>query len=230
MPVARAPKKNKRRNPQTESAILGGALTVFAAKGFDSATISAICKEAQVSDATLYEYFASKEDVLFAISEVYTRRELERMTAIAHYVHTPRERMRLVIQGYLEFYENNPLYTSVALLTLKGNRRFVASASYEPIRASARTIVQAFTQGVEAGVFRSELDAYLVRNMVLGFIEHLTTQWLLLGRPEHIADCRDTIFDMVMRAIEVAPEPDALVVHVRGAAATQLVSCLAEES
>jgi len=38
--------------------------------------------------------------------------------------------------------------------------------------------------------------------MVLGFIEHLTIQWLLLGRPKGIAEHTDTIFQMVMRAIE----------------------------
>jgi hypothetical protein len=38
--------------------------------------------------------------------------------------------------------------------------------------------------------------------MVLGFIEHLTIQWLLVGRPKGIAEHTDTIFHMVMRAIE----------------------------
>jgi hypothetical protein len=41
---------------------------------------------------------------------------------------------------------------------------------------------------------------------VLGFIEHLTTQWIVSGRPEHISQYRDTIHEMVMRAIEKAPE------------------------
>jgi hypothetical protein len=61
--------------------------------------------------------------------------------------------------------------------------------------------VAAFKEGVEKGVFREELDPYLVRNMVLGFIEHLTIQWLLLNRPKSLSENRDIIFDMVMRAI-----------------------------
>ena len=37
--------------------------------------------------------------------------------------------------------------------------------------------------------------------MILGFIEHLTIQWLLLNRPKSLSENRDVIFDMVMRAI-----------------------------
>jgi hypothetical protein len=55
--------------------------------------------------------------------------------------------------------------------------------------------------------------------MVLGFIEHLTTQWLVVGRPERISQYRDTICDMVMRAIEkrsASPTP-TLRIDIRGA-------------
>jgi TetR/AcrR family fatty acid metabolism transcriptional regulator len=196
------PKREKRRNPQKELSILEGALKVFGEKGFEATTISDICKAANISDATLYEYFNSKEDVLFSISEIYTGRELQRMKEISHFIHGAKERMRVIIQAYLEFYENNPLYTSVALLNLKGNRNFLKSSAYQVVREASRTVVDAFNQGVEEGVFRDDIDGYLVRNMVLGFIEHLTIQWRLVGRPESISSYRDTIFEMVMRAIE----------------------------
>ena len=175
---------------------------MFGQKGFDETTISDICKAAGISDATMYEYFDSKEDVLFSIPGPYTRKELERMREIARYVINPRDRMRLIIQGYLEFYENNKLYTSVALLTLKGNRKFMKSPSYEVIREASRTIVDTFNDGAKQGVFRSDIDGYIVRNMVLGFIEHLTIQWLLVNRPDGISKYTDIIYDMVMRAIE----------------------------
>jgi len=198
----RALRKDKKRNPQKEINILEGALRVFGEKGFEATTISAISKAANVSEATLYEYFASKEEVLFAIPKLYTQKELDRMSKVIPYIHSPKEKIRVIIQVYLEFYEKNPLYTSVALLTLKGNRNFIKSEAYQIIRESARFIIVAFNDGVEKGVFRDDIDPYLVRNMVLGFIEHLTIQWLLVGRAEGISQYRDTIFHMVMRAIE----------------------------
>ncbi len=208
-------RRNKKRNPQRESAIIEGGLSVFGERGFEATTMSAIASAAGVSEATLYEYFGSKEEILFSIAEVYTAREMERVAAIAPYIHDPREKLRVVIQAYLDFYESNPLYTSVALLTLKGSRSFVQSPSYGVVREAMRPIVAFFKEGVEQGVFRDDLDPYIVRNMVLGFIEHLTIQWLLIGRPERISTYRDTIFDMVVRAIEKAKDEDCIELRVK---------------
>jgi len=196
------PKKAKKHNPQKKLNIIEGALRVFGEKGYEDTTISAISKAASISDATVYEYFSSKEDVLFSISELYTARENERISSISHYIHSPREKIRVIIQAYLEFYENNRLYTSVALLLLKGNRNFIKSEAYQVVKTSAHSIVDAFSEGVEKGLFRDDLDPYIVRNMILGFIEHLTIQWLLLNRPKSLSENRDMIFNMVMRAIQ----------------------------
>ena len=118
-------KKNKKRSQEKELHILESALKIFGEKGFEAATISAIAKEAKISDVTIYEYFESKEDVIFSIAELYTRREMERVKEVEPYIHGAKEKMRVIIQGFLEFYETYPLYTSVALLTLKGNRNFL---------------------------------------------------------------------------------------------------------
>ncbi len=211
-----SPKKEKKKNLQKETNIIEGALKVFGEKGFEATTIAAISKAANISEATLYEYFSSKEDVLFAIPNLYTRRELEKIQEIAHYIHIPQEKIRVIIQAYLEFYESNKLYSSVALLTLKGNRQFLKSPAYKIVKKSTNSIVDAFNQGVEAGAFREDIDPYIVRNMVMGFIEHLTIQWLLVGRPESISHYRDIIFDMVIRAIEKRVDTETIDLKITG--------------
>ncbi len=211
----RNPLKNTNRSREKEISILEGALKVFGEKGFEETTIVAISKAANISEATLYEYFSSKEEVLFSIPELYTQREFDRITEISKYIPDAKGKLRLIIQAYLEFFENNRLYSSVVLLTLKGNRRFLNSKAYEVVRNSARSIIDAYKLGVEEGVFRDDLDPYLVRNLVLGFIEHLTIQWLLIDRPEKISDYKDIIFDMVIRAIEKEKDDDYIDVRLK---------------
>lgn len=211
----RPSKKDTKRKRQKEIDIMEGALKVFGEKGYEETTISAISKAAKVSDATVYEYFSSKEEILFSIPKLYTQRELDRILEISRYVHGARERIRLIIQGYLEFYENNRLYTSVALLTLKGNRNFLKTEAYQVVRQAARNIILAYQEGIEEGVFREDIDPYVARNMILGFIEHLTCQWLLVGRPECITEYRDIIFDMAMRAVEKKEDSEGIELTVR---------------
>ena len=92
-----------RNNRLKKVVILEGALKVFGEKGFEATTIAAICKSAGIADATMYEYFESKEDVLFSIAEHYTRQHLDNMKQVSHFIHNTREKMRLIIQSYLEF-------------------------------------------------------------------------------------------------------------------------------
>ncbi len=216
MPGTETPtrRNNNKRKAERESAILDGALSVFGERGFEDATVSAICDAAGVSDATLYEYFSSKEEVLFSIVERYTKKEFARLAELAHFVRDPREKLRVIIQAYLEFYEKNPLYTSVALLTLKGNRRFIDTPQYEAVRAASRTIVDTAKEGIEQGVFREDTDPHLVRNLMLGFIEHVTIQWLLVKRPQQLAALTDTIHDWVLRVIEKKPDRVAVELSV----------------
>jgi hypothetical protein len=63
---------------------------------------------------------------------------------------------------------------------------------------------------MEEGVFREDINPYLIRNMVLGLIEHLTIEWLLVGRHDNLQGYRDTIFDMVMRVIEKKEPPRSI--------------------
>ena len=54
--------------------IVKAAVTVFAQKGYASATIADIASGAEIGKGTIYEYFASKEDLFFAVFEWFKMR------------------------------------------------------------------------------------------------------------------------------------------------------------
>jgi len=49
-------------------------------------------------------------------------------------------------------------------------------------------------------VFRETLDDNLARHIFIGGIEHITTRWLLLGKPEQILDYADELFEIFTKA------------------------------
>jgi len=209
-------KTTKKKNPKTEIAILQAALKVFGTLGYEETTISKIARAANLSEATIYEYFTSKEGVLFSLPDYYTAKEIKKMRDIEHYLHGAKAKMRALIQAYLEFYENNSLYSSVALLSLKGNRNFIKSKGYIAVREATHIVIEIFEEGIKEGVFRDDLDKYIVRNLVIGTIEHLAIQWVLLNRPKRITDYIEVIYDMVIRAIEKRAEKPSITLKVEG--------------
>jgi len=188
--------------------ILEAAIKVFAEKGYESSTISDITRAANISESTLYEYFDSKEDVLFAIPLSYNQQACRKINQILPHISDPADKIRFIIRNFLEAYEKNRSYTSVALLLLKTNKEFLKKEAYQSFRVLTHTIVTAFNDGVQKGIFRNDVSSYLVRSMVLGFIEHLTIQWLLLERPEKLSDQIEVVCDLIISAIKKKKETE----------------------
>lgn len=190
-----ATKQNRRRT------ILAAALKKFASKGFMGASISEISKEAGVSDVTLYEYFKNKENLLFAIPEEITRKNIEEITHALAYIEGAQNKIRAILLGYFRLYEEHPEYTSLVLLQLRVNRNFQDSDGYALVRKPARILLSAIKEGIESGEFKEDTDPHLVRSMLLGTVEHIFTRYLLLGKPDNISSYLHPMLEIIFSGI-----------------------------
>ena len=197
--------ERKRKGKDKLPAIIDAALEVFAEKGFHNATIAEIARKAHVSEATVYEYCGSKEDLLFSIPEEITRSSVERVESILPFIKGAENRLRAVVYGYYQVYRDNPQYSSLVLLDLKHNRKFMQTEGYHMVRKAAGILLGIIKEGIESGEFRSDIDPQLVRSMVLGTIEHVFFRWHLMERQEELPDFVDRVMDIIMGGIR---EPD----------------------
>jgi TetR/AcrR family fatty acid metabolism transcriptional regulator len=192
--------KQKRIGVRKEQ-ILKAAERVFAKKGFQQATISEIAREANVSDATIYEYFPTKEELLFSIPFETTRKGKKDLLLHLSLIRGAANKLRALIYWYLHFFEHHPDYGSVVLLILKSNREFLKTDTYQVVREWARLFVDIVKEGIESGEFKSDIDPYLVRSVILGTIEHSVISWLLLGRPKDLLALVDPLTDLVVEGV-----------------------------
>ena len=196
------PKKSEVRKAQITEA----AEVVFAQKGFYDATMADVAREAGVSEATIYEYFPSKEELLFSIPVSKTLLGKEMLEQHLKYIRGAAARLRSIIYHYLSFYQDHPDYAAVIMLILKQNRRFLETEAYQTVRDGYRLITRVIKEGIESGEFKPDLDPYLVRSVILGVIEHHTIRRALVGRDEDLVNIVDPLTDLIIEGIRNVPE------------------------
>lgn len=202
------------KNPRKGAAILRAAQHIFAKKGFQTATVSDIAQKAKVSEATIYEYFSSKEELLFSIPAETIREYHEKNREILPHIQGAANKLRFLIQRHLGLYGDNPDYATVVMLILKGSRNFLKTNAYKIVQSSARNYIQVFEEGIQNGEFRSDINPYLVRALIWGSIEHLVTRKSLLGKPADLLDLADDIYDTIFTGIRSSKQDTTIHVNV----------------
>ncbi len=198
--------------------IMDAALRIFAEKSFPEATISEISKEAGVSEATIYEYFGTKEDLLFAIPEKISNDTFEESEAVLPYIKDVEGRMRAILFGYIQLYQDNPHYSALVLLQLMSNKRFRQTEAHAAIRRSAHRLLDCIRDGIADGTFRADADAYLIRSLLMGTIEHLFIHWHMQGMPKReksIMNMLDPFLEIVLSGIRAKKEQTGLTLHLK---------------
>jgi AcrR family transcriptional regulator len=71
------------KKEQTRQLIADTAFRLFADRGFEKVSVAAIAREAQVAEATVFNYFPSKEDLFYSRLEAFGTRLTEEVSARA---------------------------------------------------------------------------------------------------------------------------------------------------
>jgi TetR/AcrR family transcriptional regulator, fatty acid metabolism regulator protein len=195
--------------------VIDAALRVFAAKGYQNATISEVCKEAGFSEAAIYENFGSKEELLFAIPEKIATEFLDLIQQIMPLIKGVEERMRMFVRAYIQLYRSNPDYSSLCLLQLISFRNFRQTKAYEIMRKTRHILRDCVREGIQTGIFKQDTNPYLVNAMITGPMDLIFIDWHLKGMPSEpdITELLDPLIEMVFESIRVKKE-DPSTIHL----------------
>ncbi|MBR9979572.1 MAG: TetR/AcrR family transcriptional regulator [Desulfatitalea sp.] len=187
-----------RKTATRRAQILKAAEKIFAEKGFHEATISEIAKGAGLSEPTIYEYFPSKEEILFQIPAETSCRLGELIRFHLQMAKGTASKLRALIYILFWIHQTDPNYAAVSYLILRQNSRFINTEAYRTLRENLRPLMDVIKEGIEAGEIKSSFTPYFIRSVILGSIEHLTTRKLLMGTEDNLLDYVDSLVELVM--------------------------------
>src|SRR5215471_11263371 len=122
------------------------AAQAFAELGFPSASMNDIARRCGVSKGLLYHYYASKEQLLFDVTEQYTKRLVSLVEAVERRIRDPARRLPQLIRAFLDEYQTSQARHMVLLHDL----RFLGESERRSVVNNERRVVDAFAAAIGA--------------------------------------------------------------------------------
>lgn len=185
--------------------ILRAAEELFLGHGFGRVTMDELAAELRMSKKTLYQHFASKEELCAAV--------LERA-----FVVIDAELGRVLGEEGLDFAERLTRFVRVVAARFEGTGPFLrdlrreAPALYDRAmelrrRAIRRRSGALFAAGIEAGALRADVRPELILRMVLTLAEHLIEPRTLGELGLEPAEAYQQVMSVILDGIRARPAP-----------------------
>ncbi|PIV20045.1 MAG: hypothetical protein COZ69_08165 [Deltaproteobacteria bacterium CG_4_8_14_3_um_filter_45_9] len=193
---------NENQESEKKKKILTSAIKIIGDKGYQNATIAEIAKDAGIGDATIYEYFKSKEDLLLAIPVEITKELIPLINDHMMGIKGALNKLRKFIWWWLNYVEKNPGYGSIVLLELKTSKTYVFNEAYQAARNFYKIVLDIIKEGQEEGSIKKEINIFLARSICVGAIEHIIIRWLLKDRKYSLTQYADELADLLINSLK----------------------------
>ncbi|MGO9568615.1 MAG: TetR/AcrR family transcriptional regulator [Desulfomonilaceae bacterium] len=195
-PGKRAPSANLKRRLITDA-----AEKLFASRGFHQTTIADIAQASGVHEASIFQYFKTKENLLVAVPEAHLKKTLAGITEHLQGMKGAEPKLRKLMWHQLRDLTINQAYTSILLRDLRTQPAFYKSPAYEMIRRYSGFTSEAIREGIQDGEIDPHVEPILVLEIIFGAIDSVVLRWLFFDQAYAPAKVADQLCSMIKAAI-----------------------------
>lgn len=162
--------------------ILQAATEVFSERGFAAVTVAEIADRAGIGKGTVYEYFSSKEELLFAVFEWMNEGIAQRIRDLLAEDGTTHERLLRLLELGAEITREQVEMQAVVLDFWSASRGTRSEERYnQACAATYRTyrglVADVIRSGQTAGELNADVDAEAIAAMVVAAMDGLGIQF-----------------------------------------------------
>jgi AcrR family transcriptional regulator len=178
-PVTRPSRRERERAFRTRL-ILEAAEEVFAARGFQGASIDEIARRAEIAIPTLYKLFGSKEAIFVGLVDYRQDQLVREAEAFARHGGTPQQQLERLVESIFRYFDRHRDAFRVYLSATQGFAWNIRSSLGEKSVAKYRELVAFFADllaaGVRAGAWPAGHDAERLAVAAMGAMNGLLTK------------------------------------------------------
>ena len=152
--------------------ILDSAQGLFCEKGYAGTAVSEVAARLGVVEGTVFKYFPTKRELLLKVLERWYVRMADDYAHDLAGVEGARARLRLLVWRHLRTMRDDPQLCRLMFHEVRSGGEYRGSRLHEMNRRYTGLLMAVIEDGVHTGVFRGDVPAAFLRDLVYGGIEH----------------------------------------------------------
>lgn len=191
---------------ERRKSIIQAAIGVFGKSNFRDSSISEIAQRANVAEGTIYQYFKNKEDLFFSIPVEKTKEFSRDLELHLQGINGAFNKISKLIWYYLYFFKNNPEYARTLMLEMRVSKNFVKTKAYQSFKPFTHQVLEIIKEGQQERVIRDDVNIYILRQLILGILEHMVTRWLLKGEKYDLLGHCDEVNKLIVHGMGLSTD------------------------
>jgi TetR/AcrR family fatty acid metabolism transcriptional regulator len=159
------------------SKIISAATKVFAKKGFFTARISDIAKEAKVADGTIYLYFDNKYDILLSVFEEEVGKIVGKTVKLLENESDPVEKLKIFVNQHFLAMKKNKNLAEVIQIELRQPNKIIKAYRNGKFNEYIEIIGSIISEGQEKGVFSYDVKPEIAKRALFGTLDEVSRLW-----------------------------------------------------
>jgi len=186
------------------------AAKLFKEKGFKATTLNDLAKQAGVERASLYYYISSKDELIQEVIRGVTdanaaaASKITRMKSLG-----PEDKLRRLVEVVMTSYEENYPHMYVYIQEQMHEVEYTKTPWAKQMVRQTRRIETMFmtlmVEGIEAGIFRSDIPPRLAANGLFGML-NWTHRWFKPGGKQSAKEISDAFCSIFFEGMRKKPE------------------------
>ena len=216
----------KRNGTKTREKIVSAAICVFSGVDFNEATMRDIARESGFSQANIYQYFESKDALLFSIINEEWKRMKSGLLRHLSGIKGTQNKIRKMTWYYMNFREQNRRVAWLEHISLNTKAWNEAEGVWKVSMEIPNIFRDIMVEGKKNGEVRPDADIRVAGHLYFGGLRNLVVFWLLDKQFKSLAgELSDQLTDLVWEAVRYrSPNLQCPILAEREAAATGMKS------
>ena len=168
--------------------ILAAAVKIFAKKGFFTARISDIAKEAKVADGTIYLYFNNKNEILLSIFDEEFGKLIQQVKSATTEERDPFKMLENFAVKHLQAMKKNKYLAELIQIELRQTNKIVKEYRNSTFLEYINTVADIIKLGQELNIFRKDIQPDIAKRAFFGALDEVSRVWNLSLETHYTVD------------------------------------------